>query len=651
MSSAQVIDVSSSAVASSSRALEGAGSSLAERIAPWVAVVASVWFALAAAWGLFGPIPAGHYGTMGGEGIIGENMVRWHILGPVWDYVSTPPTPAQYYCHHPWGGFWIMGIVSAIFGHHDFVLPLPAVLMSAATPPLLYAIGRDTWGKVPGAAAAVGFVFLPITLGFANFHNVEVTVIFACVLFFWGHARMLVTWKRRYLAASLAGVALAASADWPAYLMLGTFLGVSLVQAFLLPAQWRRSSSFRRISTWWALSAVISVGLFCLWIGLFARSEKLTDLLSAASGRGMGSDTTTLQQALEGRKAWIEMSFTPLVIFLGKLAAPLALFRLLKTRRTGEAYSLSILVGAATNYVVFKAAADVHFFWSQYFGAYFALALAQLAATIGEAGKAIGPFVRLRRTEILTELLPLGLTILFAVAIFPDALRSLRYARETGGRFNENGTPIRSETNLIYLLKLLKDKLPPGTGPDVVSPDMQWLWNYGWASAGQGRTVGGPPTEHASPHDPHPIFVARALALTVEQQKMLVSTFHVGIYDDELWVVDRREVHAPIDAYSLNEREPSWFEWYFIGGVEPIRAYAHDAYSTWEWRTHFDQDAPLPGTSPQTLEQKRIAHNIAIASGDANKAAAIQAELEQKLSRRTARFPRSGWTDNLSRPS
>src|SRR3954468_8993204 len=87
------------------RALATPDESLADRIAPWVALVACVWFALAAAWGLFGPIPAGHYGTMGGEGIIGENMVRWHILGPIAEYLSGPPTPAQYYCHHPWGGF------------------------------------------------------------------------------------------------------------------------------------------------------------------------------------------------------------------------------------------------------------------------------------------------------------------------------------------------------------------------------------------------------------------------------------------------------------------------------------------------------------------------------------------------------------------
>src|SRR5690349_20439884 len=185
---------------SSPRLITPSRETLAERIAPWVAAVACSWFALAAAWGLFGPIVAGHYGTMGGEGIIGENMVRWRILGPVWSYVSTHPTPDQYYCHHPWGGFWIQAIFCAIFGHHDFVLPLPAVLMSAFTPPLLYGIGRAAWGKVAGAAAAIGFVYIPIVLGFANFHNVEVTVIFACVLCFWGHARMLETRKWRYAA-------------------------------------------------------------------------------------------------------------------------------------------------------------------------------------------------------------------------------------------------------------------------------------------------------------------------------------------------------------------------------------------------------------------------------------------------------------------
>src|SRR5262249_28727554 len=100
MSSSQAIGTPALRVVASNveaRSPEG----LVDRIAPWVAGVACVWFALAAAWGLFGTLPNGHYGTMGGNGVIAENMVRWHIFGPVWVYAPTLPPPSTYYCHHP----------------------------------------------------------------------------------------------------------------------------------------------------------------------------------------------------------------------------------------------------------------------------------------------------------------------------------------------------------------------------------------------------------------------------------------------------------------------------------------------------------------------------------------------------------------------
>ena len=614
-----------------------------ERVAPWVAATASVWFALAAAWGMFGPVPAGHYGTMGGQGIIGENMVRWHIWGPVWDYVTTKPTPAMYYCHHPWGPFWMDAVVYALFGHHNFILPLPAVLMSAATPPLLYGAARDAWGKVAGAAAAVGFVFLPITLAFANFHNVETTVLFGCALFFWGHGRMLKTWRVRHLVASLVGAAVAESGDWPAFVMLATFLGVSLVR-LLLPKRLAPPVWFRRYATWWALAASVSVGMLVLWVALFMRSDKLGDWLSSATSRGTGGETASLGAALEARKYWIEISFTPPVIFVGKLAAPLALVRLLWRRRTEEAYSLSILAGATVSYVFFKQAADVHIFWSQYFGGYFALAFAQIVATLAELGPAIARVTRAHRATTVMRAAALAVTIVLGLALSPDALRTLRYARETGGRFDEHGHAISSETNIIYVMYRLKDRLPPDTGVDVFSPYMMWSWAYGWASAGEGRNVSTLPTEHAGAGDPHPIFMARASGLTVEQQKTLVSTFHVEIYDDEVWVVDRRHPTAPLDAYSFDEHEPSLGEWYFIGGVEPIREYVRDPFSTWEWRTHLGQVATPPDAPPKTLEQKRIAYNMALSEGDAPKATALWAELERAL----VREPAATFTQGIS---
>jgi hypothetical protein len=631
-SSAQAIETR---VRVAPRSLARSTETVAERIAPWVAGIASVWFALAAAWGMFGPIPAGHYGTMGGEGIIGENMVRWHILGPVWDYVTTKPTPAQYYCHHPWGGFWIQGIISAIFGHHNFVLPLPAVMMSSATPPLLYGAARAAWGKVPGAAAAVGFVFLPITLGFANFHNVEATVMFACALFFWGHAHMFRTWSWRYLLASVVGCALAATSDWPAFVMLATLLGVALVRGFLLPHAWSPPFSFRLYATWWVLCVTASVGFLALWVYLFARSDKLLDWLSAASTRGGGS-SSTLAEALEARKHWIEISFTPLVIFLGKVATPLAVARLLWRRRDEEAYSLSFLTGATVSYVFFKQAADVHIFWSQYFGGYFALAFAQIIATVGDACQALRRVVGSKRATGMLSTVPLVLTAVFALVLWPDAARALRYARETGGRFNENGVAISSETNIIYVLYGLKDKLAPGIGPDVINPYLVWSWAYGWASAGEGRNLGSLPMERADPSDPRPIFLARASGLTLDQKKALVSKFHVAIYQDDVWVVDRREPPAPPDAYTFDEREPSPWEWYFIGGIEPLRTYVPDPFSTWEWRTHLGQPATAPDIPPKTLDQIRIAHNVAVAAGDTITRARLRNRLENGLDQEPA---------------
>jgi hypothetical protein len=619
----------------SRRVLASSAESLADRIAPWVALVACVWFALAAAWGLFGPIPAGHYGTMGGEGIIGENMVRWHIFGPVWEYETTPPTLTQYYCHHPWGGFWIMGFLFAIFGHHNFVLPLPAVLMSAATPPLLYGIAKQAWGKVPGAAAAVGFVFLPIVLGFANFHNVEVTVIFGCCLFFWGHARMLATWKLRHMLASLAGVALAASADWPAYVVLATLLAMTLVRGFLLPRQWASAFSFRRYATWWVLSVTLSVGFLALWIYLFARSDKLLDWLSSATSRGLGAPTT-LEQALAGRKHWIELSFTPPVIFLGKLAVPIAFLRLFLRRRDEEAYSLSILAGATASYVFFKQAADVHIFWSHYFGGYFALAFAQLVATLSDGARWFTRRLPARWPALAAQMGPLAFTAAFGLTIAPDGFRALRYARETGGRFNEGPHALSSEINIVRVLYLLKDRLPRWAGPDLVSPHLQWSWAYKWASQGQGRAIQALPTEHAQAHDPHPIFMARASGLSVDQQRALVSTFHVEIYDNDIWVVDRQLPAAALDAFTLDEHEPSLWEWYFISGVEPVRKYVPDPFSTWEWRTHLGQPATLPHSSPNSLEQVRIAHNIAVVEHDAQKAQEWKARLERGLVRDAA---------------
>jgi hypothetical protein len=54
---------------------------------------------------------------------------------------------------------------------------------------------------------------------------------------------------------------------------------------------------------------------------------------------------------------------------------------------------------------------------------------------------------------------------------------------------------------------------------------------------------------------------------------------------------------------------------------------------TWEWRTHFGQPASLPTGPPHTLDEIRIAHNVAVERHDAAAAAKWRESIEATLDR------------------
>src|ERR1700722_7951861 len=129
---------------------------LSERVARGAAVVACVWFAFAAAWGCF-QIPGGGHNDGSSAAVALQTLpiLRWHILYPSSDTFATSlPSPATYYCHHPFGVFYLSAFIIFLLGKHDVVVHLPAILMSIAIPPLLFSIGKKHWGTIAGAAMA-----------------------------------------------------------------------------------------------------------------------------------------------------------------------------------------------------------------------------------------------------------------------------------------------------------------------------------------------------------------------------------------------------------------------------------------------------------------------------------------------------------------
>src|SRR6188768_2772221 len=159
------------------------------RVCQAVALLASFGFALAACWELADTFGAGHYAAASAVCTAAENMWQWGVLAPAVHALAGPPVASEFYCHHPWGIFWVSALFMKLFGHHAWACRLPAALQSILTVPVLYCAGRALWSPVAGAVAALSFVVLPIALSFSGFYGLEVPAMFGCALAVWGYAR------------------------------------------------------------------------------------------------------------------------------------------------------------------------------------------------------------------------------------------------------------------------------------------------------------------------------------------------------------------------------------------------------------------------------------------------------------------------------
>ena len=571
---------------------------LLERVAAAIAAMACSFLVVTAGWGIAGKIGAGHYAAMASEGIMADNMFRWRMAAPVWSYLPEHPTPADWYCNHPWGLFWITAGLYKLFGHQDFILPLPAVLMSGLTGVLIYGMARDAWGRAAGAAAVCGYALLPITQGFANFHSLEVMVMAGWCLFFWGLLKMLRSGSVGHLAASLAGAWIATFADWPAYLAIAVMLALCLPRLWLLPSRWFEPYPGRRYAQWWSLTTLLSIGALALWVILFWRAGRLGDWIGSAEVRG-GAREVSLAEALAARRPWIDMAFTPMVVWLGKLALPVVVVRALWLRREAEVVSLAVWVAAVIQYVVFKRGADVHFFWPQYFALYYALALAQLVATLQT--------VLQRLTIKHAGAIVLCSGLLPSALILPDALWALRYARETGGRFNERGLFIRTDQDLVEAASWIREKLPPDGWLEY--PEKSGFgWHAAWQLRSPSRSI--PGFQSNSSADEAPLWLSRSSVLDDAALRTLAAQSHVQVIGD-LWLIDRRKAPAPLTGYSFNERDPGLLERSLYSGVMPVLRIESDVWTEAEWRMHLDQPVQVIAAAPVTLAQLRVAHNLA----------------------------------------
>jgi Dolichyl-phosphate-mannose-protein mannosyltransferase len=601
------------------------------RFARALGLAAGTFFTLAAGWGLFGVIGGGHYGVPASCSIAAENMLHWKILAPAIDYAQTKPLPEHYYCHHPFMTFW-EALPGVLVGHHDWGVLLPGVVLSALTIVLVYQTAKTAWGALGAAAATCGYAVLPMTLSFSNFNSLEVSVCFGWALFFWGHARALATSKKRYVVASVVGAVWAVNADW-----IG-FVGVALVLVYALARMFLPTRFFGHVkpllyARWWILTTCVICASFFAYFILFVKWNTLSDLLGSMNMRSSGSGTP-LQVTLAARKYRIESCFPPPVILLGKIAAPIALLRVVVRRRDEEFFSVVLLVSATAQYLGFKQAADIHIFWPYHFGLYFAFAFAQLVMTLRWVAEKIFALLRRRWAKTAAFGVGLGFVTLFTIALLPDGLRGLYTGRATWGRFNQE--TLRWDTNLHRVAKLLVRRVAPGDGV-AINSNLDWNWAIEWALDGVHATITGLP-KRGSVDAVNAFYVARASRLSGGELVQLANDWHLEIYGD-IVVADLRRAPGPLTAFTYQEHEPNPIEWYFLGGGEPAVSLAYDPFATWEWRTHLGQPADVPTVAPVTPNELRIAYNIAVEAKDAPRVSELRAKIDALIAPDvTARF-------------
>lgn len=585
-----------------------------------LAWLATSFIALVGLWEIAGPFGAGHFSSQTAIALAGENMLRWRTLAPVESYLSGPPAPSDFYCHHPFGIFWTAALFSWLFGHHYWVCRLPALLLSACMPRLIYGAGRALYGPIAGGVGALGYVVLPITLAYANFFSLELPTMFGIALATYGFARFTQSHHARFGALTVLGLGYAAACDWTGFLFDGLVLGAFFLRGFVFP---RPSAPlvFERFAKVWAWSVVLVGALGLYHLVTFAKLDHVSEFLRQGEFRAAGSELP-LAAVLEHRHYWILLAFTPLAIVIGKLGLPVLLARLVFQRRELELFPLALLVTASVQYVVFKQGADIHFFWPEYFALYFAYAVAALVSSLDGwfAWAATRRSLAPRRPLVTWIVGAVGLTAV--LVILPDGLVALVYSRQSGGRFNERGGLIHPDFDKVAALEFVAKDLPADAVFGVANSLQPTYW-MDWVLRRPVRFVGVPRLGSAGVSS----FALDSRFDTRGALESLTREFPVRAIGP-IMVADVTAPAAPVTGFAAVPRKLGAFERFLTATSHDVYDVAPDPFWTWELRTHLNQTPnPAPHAEPAGFEQLRSAYNLAVLEHDAPRAERLRALL------------------------
>ena len=586
------------------------------RPATWIAVAASLVFASFSAWEVGAPLEGGHWASMAGCGIAAENLLRFHQFAAVTHYSPKPPPGyGEYVCRHPYGIYLMEALSRALFGHHAWALRIPAIVCSAATPWVMYGLGRALWGPWPAVVATVAFVVVPIDLAFAMFSSLEVPTILFGLVFCLGTVRVWERGRRRDLAVATAGALGASQSDWIGAVLVASVVALALARRYALPHTWRRPHEPRLDGRWVTAAIVAAMGTVALYAVLAIHAGQIGDVLGGAKLRYGRHDLpwgVTFNPTRLMRLEWM----VPAVGLVAVVAAvPVALVR--ARTRPGELLLPAWSFMASLQYFLFKQGADIHIFWPHYFGPCVALALGTLTDAL--LAWPVGGALAVARVPAL------ALFVGFPIALTARVgLPALGESRLTQGRFDERGHYIESGAAPSAFAEWATRDLASDA---VVRCTTLCSWNVEYATR-LAQEDGPVVTTPRTPADRDRIELVDARYTPTSVLRTLTETFDAAAVGPFLRI-DRSRSASGVRAMRFDERQPSGWERLLVTDHDLVRSVGAevDPWETWEWADTMGHSAPAPDGEPTSLDALRVAHNIAWSRGDHDAASALRRDL------------------------
>jgi hypothetical protein len=323
---------------------------------------------------------------------------------------------------------------------------------------------------------------------------------------------------------------------------------------------------------------------------------------------------------------WIQWMFTPVGVAVVVASLPASLVRLRK--RPAEIIPLAWVFTASLQYFLFKEGADIHIFWGHYFGVCIALGMGVLTASMRDARRMLAQRLgadRRKRFMQATAIVGACLIVAALVVLARVALPQLRQARLSSGRFDEGGGFIDAEADASQFAQWSTHDMPVEA---VLSRTKSF-------SAGRHVEYAGARPFQITPNalgtrvdaDLDRIVLVDVRATPEDDLRTFAATYDVEAAGP-FWRVDRAG-RGGFRAMRYVEREPDLLESYFVTGTDLVRSIGPDvdAWKTWEWLDHLGLPSTAPTGAPGTVDELRIAHNLALARGEAVKAATYRARV------------------------